>query len=123
MNQQLTYIIVHDVKNALGALEAQLSALTIDLHQEQAVQAHVTCVALREKLIAFLTLYKAEEQGLVARIEAVSPDDFLRELIRYHVSARPELTLSMAGDVMPAIAFFDGNLLGLALNAALQNQG
>lgn len=121
MNQQLTAIIVHDVKNALGALEAQLSALTTDLHQEQAVQAHATCVALREKLIAFLTLYKAEEQGLVARIEAVSPDDFLRELIRHHVSARPELTLSMVGDAMPAIAFFDENLLGLALNAALQN--
>jgi K+-sensing histidine kinase KdpD len=121
MNQQLTAIIVHDLKNALGVLEGQLSALSEDLDRQQAVQAHKTCVDLREKLIGFLTLYKAAEQGLTARIEAVSPDDFLRALLRQHASSRPEVSVTIDGTAMPAIAFFDEHLTGMALDAALQN--
>lgn len=121
MNQQLTAIIVHDLKNALGALEGKLSALTEDLDRAQAIQAHAACVALREKLIGFLTLYKASEQGLTARIEAVSPDDFLRALLSQHASSRPEVTLAIDTTTMPAIAFFDEHLTGMALDAGLQN--
>lgn len=121
MNPQLSAIVVHDLKNELGVLEGRLATLTVDLDREQALQAHASCIALREKMIAFLTLYKATEQGLNPRIEAVHPDDFLRELIRNHVHSRPELTLTMDSDALPAIAFFDEHLLGLAMNAALQN--
>lgn len=121
MNPQLSAIIVHDLKNELGVLEGRLATLTIDLDREQALQAHANCIALREKMIAFLTLYKATEQGLSPRIEAVHPDDFLRELIRNHANPRPELTLTIDSHALPAIAFFDEHLLGLAMNAALQN--
>ncbi len=121
MNPQLTAIVVHDLKNKLGVLEGQLATLTADLDQQQALQAHASCVALREKMIAFLTLYKATEQGLSPRIEAVNPEDFLKELIRNHSNPRPELKLMMNRDAIPAIAFFDEHLLGLALDAALQN--
>ncbi len=78
----------------LGALEgtscrhADARALIVI----EAIQAHATCVALREKLIAFLTLHKAGEQGLVISIKAVSPDDFLHENSSIaHLTARPEL--------------------------------
>jgi signal transduction histidine kinase len=125
MNSQLTAIIVHDLKNALGTLEGQLSALTVDLERERAVSAHTTCVALREKLIGFLTLYKAAEQGLVARIEAVSPDDFLQALVRNHPTVnsaeRPQIQITINDDAMPAMGFFDEHLTGMALDAALQN--
>lgn len=125
MNPQLTAVIVHDLKNALGVLEGQLSALTADLDHEQAVQAHTTCVALREKLIGFLTLYKASEHGLIARVEAVSPDDFLQALVRNHPvinsAKHSQIQISIKDDAMPAIAFFDENLTGMALDAALQN--
>lgn len=121
MNPQLSAIIVHDLKNELGVLEGRLTALTVDLDQEHALQAHASCVALREKMIAFLTLYKAAERGLNPRIEAVNPEDFLKELIRNHSSLRPELKLMINSDAMPAIAFFDEHLVGLALDAALQN--
>ena len=40
MSPQMTAVIVHDLKNALGVLEGQLSALTADLGHAQAVQAH-----------------------------------------------------------------------------------
>lgn len=125
MNPQLTAIIVHDLKNALGVLEGQLSALTADLNHVHAVQAHTTCVTLREKLIGFLTLYKASEHGLTARVEAVSPDDFLQALVRNHhvvnSAEHPQIQISINDDAMPAIAFFDEHLTGMALDAALQN--
>lgn len=125
MNPQLTAIIVHDLKNALGVLEGQLSALTADLDRQQAIQAHTTCVALREKLIGFLTLYKASEHGLVARVEAVSPNDFLQTLVRNHpvvnLTEHPQIQITINDDAMPAIAFFDEHLVGMALDAALQN--
>ncbi len=125
LNPQLTAIIVHDLKNALGVLEGQLSALTADLDHQQAIQAHTTCVALREKLIGFLTLYKASEHGLVARIEAISPDDFLQALVRNqpvdNSVERPKIQIIINDGAMPAIAFFDEHLTGMALDAALQN--
>lgn len=125
MNPQLTAVIVHDLKNALGALEGQLAALTVDLEHQQALQAHTTCVALREKLIGFLTLYKASEHGLRARVEALSPDDFLQALIRNHPVIQPvghpQIEIIIDDTAMPAIAFFDENLTGMALDAALQN--
>ncbi len=124
MNPQLTAVIVHDLKNSLGVLEGQLAALTVNLEQEQAVKAHDTCVALREKLIGFLTLYKASEHGLVARVEAISPDDFLQALIRNHrgqADGLSRIDITINDDAMPAIAFFDEHLVGMALDAALQN--
>lgn len=125
MSPQLTAVIVHDLKNALGALEGQLSALTADLDPEKAVQAHTSCIALREKLIGFLTLYKASEDGLNARVEAVSPDDFLQALVRnnpiVNPAEHPQIQITINDDAMPAIAFFDEHLTGMALDAALQN--
>jgi len=39
MDPQLAAIIVHDLKNALGELEGELSALTLDLDQGKATEA------------------------------------------------------------------------------------
>lgn len=121
MTPQLAAIIVHDLKNALGVLEGELAALTEQPDRTSAIHAHANCVALREKLIGFLTLYKASEQGLTARIEDVSPADFLRELIRHHETTRPELNVRVNTTGVPDVAFFDEYLVGLALDAALQN--
>lgn len=121
MNMNLAAVIVHDIKNALGALEGELRDLTVDPSKELALHAHETCTALRDKLIGFLTLYKAASQGLVVRTEAVHPEDFLRGLVRDHIGTRPELQITMDGKAMPMLGFFDENLVGLALEAALQN--
>jgi len=119
MDPQLAAIIVHDLKNALGELEGELSALTLDLDQGKATEAHHHCQNLRDKMVGFLTLYKASEQGLHPHIEAVSPEDFLKGLLRNHSKAAISITLDT--DDMPPVAFFDENLMGLALDAALQN--
>jgi len=112
------------MKNALGALEGELAQLSSEPDKTLAANAYANCVDLREKLVGFLTLYKASEQGLQPRIDNVNPEDFLRELLHNHVFTRPELEVTIADNLpegMPAIAFFDENLVGLALNAALQN--
>ena len=121
MDAKLAAIIVHDLKNALGALEGELHGLTTELQHELALHAYQTCVSLREKLIGFLTLYKASSQGLNARIEAVSPQDFLDALLKQSTAGRPDLRISLDTTAMPSLGFFDENLVGLALEAALQN--
>lgn len=120
MDLKLAAIIIHDIKNSLGVLEGELRRLSDDVPRVQ--QAHVTCLALQEKLIAFLTLYKADSQGLRAQVEAVSPLDFLDALVREHgMSRSSDIALRVDETDMPVIGFFDEHLVALALEAALQN--
>ncbi|NUU00436.1 sensor histidine kinase [Herbaspirillum robiniae] len=121
MDPKLAAIIIHDIKNSLGVLEGELRRLSDDVPRAQ--QAHVTCLALQEKLIAFLTLYKADSQGLRAQVDAVSPLDFLDSLLREHAVGRNGSSIEVKVDEtnMPLIGFFDEHLVALALEAALQN--
>jgi K+-sensing histidine kinase KdpD len=121
MDAKLAAVVVHDLKNALGILEGELQAMTIQPTVEQATQAHDNCAALRNKLIGFLTLYKADTQGLRAQIEALNPADFLNALVRDRLTDKPHLQIRIDEAGMPVLAFFDENLVGLALEAALQN--
>jgi signal transduction histidine kinase len=125
MDPKLSAIIVHDIKNALAILEGELQQLTDALggtpEQARAGRAHTICLNLQDKLVGFLTLYKASSQGLVAQIEDVSPQGFLSELIDAFNIVRPGVTVALSPAAMPAVAFFDENLVTLALEAALQN--
>lgn len=121
MDVKLAAVIVHDIKNALGVLEGELEEMTHQPTREQAVLAHETCSTLREKLIGFLTLYKASTQGLKTQVETVNPEDFLNSLLRTRANAKPQLQFAVQSGDMPVLGFFDENLVGLALEAALQN--
>lgn len=121
MDAGLAAIIVHDIKNALALLEGELRAMADAPERERAQQAHGTCVALQDKLIGFLTLYKSSSCGLNAQIDGYSPQDFLDALVRQMRSARPEVTVAIDAQGMPLLGFFDENLVALALEAALQN--
>lgn len=121
MDTELAAIIVHDIKNSLGVLEGELRAFAADSSDERAGHAHLTCLTLQEKLIGFLTLYKASTQGLTAQVEALSPQDFLQGLLRQGTIKQANLEVVIDDSDMPLVAFFDENLVGLALEAALQN--
>ncbi|AKZ62379.1 histidine kinase [Herbaspirillum hiltneri N3] len=121
MDAKLAAIIVHDIKNSLGVLEGELRVLAAESPDERAGHAHLTCLTLQEKLIGFLTLYKASSQGLTAQIEAWSPQDFLEGLLRHLTINQSGLEVTINSEGMPLVAFFDENLVGLALEAALQN--
>ncbi|HJV74405.1 MAG TPA: HAMP domain-containing sensor histidine kinase [Noviherbaspirillum sp.] len=121
MEAGLAAIIVHDIKNALSVLEGELRGLTVTPDRERAQQAHGACLGLQDKLIGFLTLYKASSQGLVARIDSHCPEDFLHAIVRESSVGKPGITVSINAHGMPVIGFFDEVLVGLALEAALQN--
>ena len=123
MNPKLAAVIVHDIKNALGVLEGTLHRMTMEMRCDDAFVAHETCISLRERLIAFLTLYKASSQGLFARVAALDPAEFLQQVLKTRVSSAPELRITVDATGAPALGFFDENLVGLALEAALQNAG
>ena len=121
MDTKLAAIIVHDIKNAIAVLEGELRDMTTDPCRQRALQAHDTCLTLQEKLIGFLTLYKASSQGLTARIDAYCPEDFLNALLRQLPAVRPEVSVNVDTRDMPVVGFFDEILVGLALEAAMQN--
>ena len=121
MDTRLSAAVIHDIKNSLGVLEGMLQALTLDPTRDQAARAQDMCSSLRERLIGFLTLYKATSQGLTASVDATNPEDFLKGLVREYGMGRPDLTVSVNAREMPLLGFFDENLVGLALGAAVQN--
>jgi signal transduction histidine kinase len=121
MDSQAAALIVHDIKNALAVLEGELQALSREPERERATRAWRNCGALRDKLIGFLTLYKASNGGLHARVEDVAPADFLKGLLADTPHARDGVRIELDAEGMPALAFFDEHLVGLALDAALQN--
>lgn len=121
MDAGLAAIIVHDIKNALALLEGELRAMTDAPERERALAAHGTCMALQDKLIGFLTLYKSSSYGLNAQVDGCSPQDFLDALVRQMRAARPEVAVAIESRDMPVLGFFDENLVALALEAALQN--
>lgn len=121
MDGQAAALIVHDIKNALGVLEGQLQALSVTPDGERAAEAWRSCSALREKLIGFLTLYKASTGGLHAQVEALNPADFLKLLLADTPHQRAGLQFSIESDQAPMLGFFDEHLVALALEAALQN--
>jgi len=123
MDHRLAAAIIHDIKNALGALEGELLAMTDAPTRERAVSAHGACRTMRERLIGFLTLYRADTGGLAPRVDEVFPADFLAAVLREHASVNPALRYAVDDAAMPALAFFDEHLVGLALEAALQNAG
>ena len=117
MDEKLTAVVVHDMKNALGVLEGQLAILR--QNNPEVAASHALCTSLRQKLIGFLTLYKGE---MTARISDVCPEDFLAEVrdLVFLPPDAPEIEMAISPNT-PVIWFFDERLIQLALEAAIQN--
>ena len=121
MSPESVALVVHDLKNELGALEGALHALALQPDAERATEAHHQCQDLRARLVSFLTLYGRSDE-LRAHCEDESPAELL-EALRQRCAARaPRLTVRVPVSVdLPPYAFFDRRLLSLALEAALHN--
>lgn len=128
----LPALVAHDVKNALGVLEAQLSRLVEAVDAPEAREAHAQCVALRQRLVMMLTLYPASAwQPVVAAADAPglpvlrtdeSPVDFLLSVERRTPRPRREVELTVGACLSaPSCWTFDPHLVRLALDAALHN--
>lgn len=137
MQEYLSALVIHDIKNSLALLELELEQLNhhADLPVE-ARQAYRRCVELKGRLMSFLTLYKQEHGGIQADIREVEVLRFLEDLIVTSQSVQmggrkhgrelqvvvAESRIQIAPDIkLKGIANFDENLLDLALESALSN--
>jgi len=121
MRPELAALVVHDLKNALGALEDRLLKLQDNPVAAAARRAHRECRDLRERFVMFLTLYSLDGE-LAALREDESPHEFLSALaarLRADDDA-PALHLQLDAST-PACWYFDARLVRLALEAALHN--
>ncbi len=121
MNRELLALFVHDIKNQLGVLEAELHLLEAEPDRTRAHRAHQHCSQLRQRLIAYLTLYASDDRQMSAQAEDESPLNFLQKLLK--VDSRPDgapLRLGECGTA-PPFWYFDARLVMLAMEAALHN--
>lgn len=120
-------LVIHDLKNALGALEAQLDTLARQPTAAGAWQAHTRCVELRQQFVQYLTLY-GTAQELTPQYEDESPVALLERIVRAaHPAPEDEESLHGPTVVMahsegaPPFWYFDPRLVRLALDAAIHN--
>ena len=123
MNPALAALIVHDLKNGLGALEAELLTLSQREAATPAGQAHLHCAGLRQRLIQFLALYGAEG-SMRAHSADECPQDLLKLVVRHQAPLLAPLQLHIVGtETCPPFWYFDRRLVRMALEAALHNAG
>jgi signal transduction histidine kinase len=114
-------LVVHDLKNELGALEAALLQLSLHPVAGAAAAAHRQCQLLRQRLVMYLTAYGAEGE-LRAFCEDESPADLLAAMAARHAPAGGTVCVGVdAGGHPPPFAYFDRRLVTMALDAALHN--
>jgi signal transduction histidine kinase len=112
-------LVVHDLKNELGALEGALQQLALQPEVAAAAAAHRQCRLLRQRLVMYLTVYGAD-----GPLRAVRDDECPAALLhavaaRHADDALPVQVQADAG--LPPFWHFDRRLVGMALDAALHN--
>lgn len=123
MSPALMALVVHDLKNELGALEASLATLAARAETAAAASAHRQCAELRQRFIQFLTLYGPDAE-LRAHASDESPSASLLSLLERGRMLHPDLHFEAIGlETAPAFWYFDARLVRLALDAALHNAG
>ena len=122
MEPKLAAAVIHDLNNALGMVEGGLAQMMDGPDAGRAEDLHRTTARLRSRLAGFLTLYRAESQGLEARVEDCSPGDFLEDLVSALLpQAGSALITTRVDEGVPPVWFFDRRLVSLALEEAIRN--
>jgi signal transduction histidine kinase len=114
-------LVVHDLKNELGALEAALDRLALHPDGPAARATQRQCRALRQRFVAYLALY-GQGETLRAHCEDDSPQDLLQLVARRQSLPDDRITIRVAAAAeAPPFWYFDRRLVGLALDAAVHN--
>ena len=126
MRDALVATVVHDLKNALGSLTSctgDIAQRSVGSELESDTgRLHATTVALSQRLVAFLTLYRSGQRGLSAQLRDNSPEDFLFEMAAGLVLPPEAVTVkTVCSGEGPSFWFFDDYLARLALEAAVHN--
>jgi signal transduction histidine kinase len=112
-------LVVHDLKNELGALEGALQQLAMQPEPEAAAAAHRQCRLLRQRLVMFLAVYGADGPLHAVR-EDECPAALLHGVAARHADASLPLRVQVDDDV-PPFWVLDRRLVTMALEAALHN--
>lgn len=121
MSPELAALVVHDLKNELGALEAALERGVLNPSADAARQNHLQCMALREHFVQFLTLY-GQPGGLRILASDESPMSVLDAVAQHAAHSHPDLRIQLdAQQQVPPYWYFDPRLVRMALDAALHN--
>lgn len=118
--------LIHEMKNHLALLGMTLERLPASgdpVHDSTLDEARLLCQRVGERMRQALWLYRAEQGPLVPDIDAYSPHDLVQALAaqtRSLARERFEVSVELA-DELPAIAFFDRELIEMALMNAIQN--
>lgn len=121
MDPALAALIVHDLKNGLGALEAQLLTLQQTQPDGRSEVPYRHCVELRQRFVQFLALY-----GVDGRMRAHSADESPQDLMNLICKDQAPLLAPLSIAVRdlaqaPAYWHYDRRLVRLALEAAIHN--
>jgi signal transduction histidine kinase len=121
MRAELAALVVHDLKNALGVLEAQLDSLSKRPDRALARRSHRQCAELRQRFVMFLSVYGAGGE-MRAYATDESPTGFLEHVQRSVLRAEDAAALTLGPcSTAPPFWFFDRRLVRMALESALHN--
>jgi K+-sensing histidine kinase KdpD len=125
MHPGLSALVVHDLKNRLAVHEQRLAELLAahpDLSAEL-VPLRSDTAALHRRLVAFLTLYRDDAHGLSANEQEEDPARVLAQAARFAASRVAGTGVVIETDTAgaPSCWYFDAYLVGLALEAAVDN--
>ena len=114
-------LVVHDLKNELGALEAALDRLAVEPDGAAARLAQRQCRALRQRFVSYLTLYGQDDE-LRAHCEDEAPLGLLQLVAARQAATETAIRIVVdSSPQAPAYWYFDRRLVGMALEAALHN--
>lgn len=134
MKEALSTLVIHDIKNSLALLEADLEQLNHHPGMpEEAQKAYQRCTELKQRLVSFLTLYKHEQFGLKPNLVEVDLNEFLQDTLDVSpsVSGKHGHDFDLELDesrirIAPGVkrggtASLDEYLTGVAIESALNN--
>lgn len=125
-DEDLYAALLHEMKNNLV-----LMAITMDQvprtgapdHDQPLNEARRLCQRVSERLMQALMIYKSNVGGLILNaMDAYSPEDFVAEMaIQARYLQTPLQVDTVVEEGVPALWFFDRNMLELALVNAVHN--
>lgn len=118
--------LIHELKNSLGVLSMTLERIPLQGetgHDVAVVEARQLCEGVVDRLHQALLIYKAENQPIRPTVDAYSPHDLVRQIkARANALARGRFRIEVAiADDLPALWFFDRDLVEMALINAIHN--
>ena len=118
--------LIHELKNDLGLLSMTLESIPLQgdmAHDEPVDAARMLCQGVVDRLQQALLIYKAINQQIHPAIDAYSPHDLVREIQdRAAALSRGRIRVeSVLSEDVPALWFFDRDLVEMALINAIHN--